>query len=95
MSDDPIERAVKILSTCTCREGHNQHGPWRQIDMSCPLCGDSRGRAKALANVGLLPTEVQYEYYDQWGNQTTKQDYATCRTIYRYVTPWQEVSGDD
>ncbi|PSL04095.1 hypothetical protein CLV30_10698 [Haloactinopolyspora alba] len=90
-----IEQAVKLLSTCTCREGRNRYGPWRQIDMSCPLCGDSRGRVQALVDAGLIATQVELEHYDLWGNRTRTPDYATCRTIYRYVTPWREVGAHE
>lgn len=44
-----VEKAAKAIGpeSCACREGHNQHGYWRRIDMSCPSCGDSEAKARA------------------------------------------------
>lgn len=52
MTIDPktIKKAVDAIApgSCNCREGHNQHGYWRQVDMTCPHCGNSEAKARAV-----------------------------------------------
>jgi hypothetical protein len=75
-----VESATKILSTCTCRNGANQHGSWRVIDESCPACGSAEGKARALYEAGLLNIR---RYHDKRCISLTEgyEQFCDCRTL--------------
>jgi hypothetical protein len=54
------EQIAEALAVCTCKEGHNQHGYWRKIDMDCPACGTNEAKADAvLALMGGTEEETK------------------------------------
>jgi hypothetical protein len=75
-----VESATTILSTCTCRNGANQHGSWRVIDESCPACGSAEGKARALYEAGLLNIR---RYHDKRCISLTEgyEQFCDCRTL--------------
>lgn len=48
--DNAIEELTRVLinAPCICREGVNQYGPWYQINMDCPKCGDSAAKVRTI-----------------------------------------------
>jgi hypothetical protein len=42
------EQIATALGVCTCPSGRNQHGYWRQVQPTCPACGDVFARADAV-----------------------------------------------
>src|SRR5690348_5445259 len=84
MTADPVRpqetlraRLIAVLRTCTCREGHNQYGPWRRIDMSCALCGSSEGRADAVLPIVEEETARQADLIAEF----RKRDESASRVI--------------